>query len=123
MLRNASMRKRPTRSLLRKPSSAPPEKQRSISLDTWLVRGSHIAQLGLFVLTLLALFYTVIPLYKTAALEEQIARKEAELSETQRKIGQAESALKEANEKMYRRSRSDVLLAFVRYAGPSCSGL
>jgi hypothetical protein len=48
------------------------------NIDAWLQRLSHLAQIGLVILTLLALFYTVLPLYKTALLEESISRKELE---------------------------------------------
>jgi len=93
------------------------------SLDSWLARGSHIAQVGLFALTLWALFYTVIPLYKTAALEEQIARREAELKATEQRLADTVAALNDVTEKAYRRSRADVLWNLNYQAGPSCSGL
>lgn len=48
-------------------------------LDRWLPRISHISQLGLFILTIGALYFTVIPLYQKALLEEAIAQKEVEL--------------------------------------------
>lgn len=93
------------------------------SLDTWLIRGSHIAQVGLFALTLWALFYTVIPLYKTAALEEQIARREAELKDMEQNLARTVTALKDATEKAYHRSRADILWNLDFQAGPRCSGL
>lgn len=93
------------------------------SLDIWLARGSHIAQVGLFALTLWALFYTVIPLYKTAALEEQIARREAELKGAEKTLAETVAALNSATEQMYRRSRADVLWNLNYKAGPHCSGL
>ena len=86
-------------------------------------RSSYIAQVGLFVLTLWTLFYTVIPLYKTAALEEQIARRETELKATEQKLAEANAALREANEKAYRRSRAELLWNLNFHAGASCSGL
>ncbi|KAB1448551.1 hypothetical protein [Bordetella bronchiseptica] len=92
-------------------------------MDTWLVRGSHIAQVGLFVLTLWALFYTVIPLYKTAALEEQIARREAELKTTEQRLAETVATLNDATERAYDRSRADILWNLNYQAGPSCSGL
>lgn len=93
------------------------------NLDIWLVRGSHIAQVGLFALTLWALFYTVIPLYKTAALEEQISRREAELKGTEKTLAETVAALNSATEQMYRRSRADVLWNLNYKAGSHCSGL
>ena len=117
------MRQKIRRTSLRKPSSRtePPAKQ-SI-WDLWLVRGSHVAQFGLFILTLWALFYTVIPLYRTAALEEQIARREVELKTLEQKLAETDQALKAANEKMYHRSRDEVLRGLVISAGAQCSGL
>lgn len=91
--------------------------------DAWLARGSHIAQVGLFVLTLWTLFYTVIPLYKTAALEEQIARREAELKAAEQKLTKTEANLAQLNDKVYRRNRAEVLWNLYFRAGPSCSGL
>lgn len=54
-------------------------------LDRLLTRFSHISQTGLFVLTSATLYFTVVPLYKTALLEEQISRKEIELKELETK--------------------------------------
>lgn len=111
------------RTTLKRPSARRGPHTSQARLDTWLVRGSHIAQVGLFVLTLSALFYTVIPLYKTAALEEQIARREAELKATEQKLAETVAALNDATEKAYRRSRADVLWNLNYQAGPRCSGL
>ncbi|WP_462402195.1 hypothetical protein [Pseudomonas sp. Marseille-QA0332] len=47
-------------------------------IDLYLSRVSQIVQVGLFVTTLFTLYYTVIPLYKNAQLEESLARKELE---------------------------------------------
>jgi hypothetical protein len=47
--------------------------------DTWLQRASHLAQVALVVITGLTIYYTVIPLYGKALVDEQIARKEVEL--------------------------------------------
>lgn len=46
--------------------------------DIYLSRISQIVQIGLFATTLLTIYYTVIPLYKSAQLEESLARKETE---------------------------------------------
>ena len=82
-----------------------------------------MARFGLFVLTLWASFYTVIPLYKTAALEEQIARRETELKAAEQKLAETVSAHNDVTEKAYRRSRADVLWNLNYKAGPRCSGL
>ncbi|MEP6935807.1 MAG: hypothetical protein ABI988_18025 [Nitrospirota bacterium] len=49
--------------------------------DIWLQRLSHISQFGLFIFTVWAIYFTVIPLYQKAFLEEAIAKKEVELKE------------------------------------------
>ena len=46
--------------------------------DLWLVRISYIAQVGLFFLTTFTIYYTVIPIYQNASLQEAIAKKEVE---------------------------------------------
>ncbi len=38
--------------------------------DLWLIRVSYIAQVGLFFLTTFTIFYTVIPIYQNANLQE-----------------------------------------------------
>ncbi|MBK1977314.1 hypothetical protein JE034_00460 [Achromobacter xylosoxidans] len=93
------------------------------TVDKILTRSSHIAQVGLFILTICALFYTVIPLYKTAALEEQIARREGELKATEQKLSETRAALAEVQERAYFRSRTDVLWNLRTTAAPNCSGL
>lgn len=47
--------------------------------DLWLVRFSYIAQIAILFITVFTLFYTVIPLYQNAALQESIAKKESEM--------------------------------------------
>lgn len=59
------------------------------NFDFWLQRLSHIAQFGLFIITLFTIYYTVIPLYQMAALQEGIARKESELAELNFKVKEA----------------------------------
>ncbi|MDP9770460.1 hypothetical protein FJP64_07675 [Kosakonia cowanii] len=49
--------------------------------DLWLVRISYIAQVGLFFLTTFTIYYTVIPIYQNASLQEAIAKKEVEYKE------------------------------------------
>lgn len=81
-------------------------------LDLWLQRFSHIAQFGLFALTLWAIYFTVIPLYQKALLDEQIARKEIELKR-----------LQVAYEAAYTTIRLNAVQRFVFRAGADCSGL
>lgn len=97
--------------------------KRKNSLDLWLVRLSHLSQFGLFALTIAALYFTVIPLYKTAALEEGIAKREAELRDTESRLAAAEKVLIEVTERSYIRERGELISSFVRRAGASCSGL
>lgn len=51
------------------------EKKKVSKLDIFLNRTSHIVQIGLFSVTLFTVYYTVIPLYKNAQMEESLARK------------------------------------------------
>lgn len=51
-------------------------------LDVWLPRVSYISQFGLLLLTVGGLYFTVLPLYQKALLDEAIARKEIELQQT-----------------------------------------
>ncbi|WP_338547221.1 hypothetical protein V6W80_11535 [Pseudomonas benzopyrenica] len=62
-------------------------------LDVYLGRISHVVQIGLFVATLWTIYYTVIPLYKSAQMEESLARKELELDHIQQKAAKIESEL------------------------------
>lgn len=64
------------------------------AFDVWLQRLSHVAQFGLFVITLFTIYYTVIPLYQTAALQEGIARKEIELNTLDLKVREAHSKIR-----------------------------
>ena len=81
-------------------------------LDVWLPRLSHIAQFGLFVFTLGSIYYTVIPLYQKALLEEAIAKKETDLA-----------SLTKTLEASYGRIRSYAVREFYIAAAPKCSGL
>ncbi|MBA1245574.1 hypothetical protein [Pseudomonas japonica] len=92
------------------------------NIDLWLGRLSHISQFGFFALTIGALYFTVIPLYKTAALEEAIARREAELVTTNEKLLTATESLKKLNAEIYLRNRDDLIQDLV-YISPFCSGL
>lgn len=97
--------------------------KRENSFDLWLVRLSYLSQFGLFALTIAALYFTVIPLYKTAALEEGIAKREAELRDAEEHLAAAEKALAEVKERSYVRERTELVNDFIRRAGASCSGL
>lgn len=81
-------------------------------LDVWLPRISHFSQFGLFVVTIGALYFTVLPLYQKAVLEEAIARKEVQLAAS-------EKALKDS----YARLRSFAIREFVFGTGAKCSSL
>lgn len=54
--------------------------------DIYLSRATGLVQIGLFIVTLLTLYFTVIPLYKNAQLEEVIAKKELELASLNRAL-------------------------------------
>lgn len=54
--------------------------------DLWLVRFSYIAQIAILFITVFTLFYTVVPLYQNAALQESIAKKELEMKELKSNI-------------------------------------
>lgn len=55
-------------------------------IDVYLSRATSVVQIGLFVVTLLTLYFTVIPLYKSAQLEEALAKKELELDMLNKQI-------------------------------------
>jgi hypothetical protein len=73
---------------------------------------SHFSQLGLFLFTGGAFYFTVLPLYQKALLDEAIARKEVELK-------QATQAL----EKSYSGLRASVIREYVFFSGAECSNL
>lgn len=75
-------------------------------------RLSHFAQFGIFLFTIGSLYFTVIPLYQKAMLEEAIARKEVEL-------GKLNTTL----DSSYGRLRRYVMREFYIAATPACSGL
>src|SRR5437016_4581751 len=81
-------------------------------IDLWLMRASHLGQAGLFILTLAALYYTVLPLYQKAVLEEAIARKEIELTHATAQV-----------EKLYVTARGYIVDEYVSYASGKCSGV
>lgn len=102
-------RNRHLRRLNTPPSAASPS-----SLDSWLSRGASVAQIGGIGLALAGLFYTVIPLYQMAAVEEQLARREAELKVV-------EAALAEAKSETYRHRRDNYMRDTARSAADECA--
>lgn len=81
-------------------------------LDVWLPRINHFSQLGLFAIAMWSLYFTVLPLYQKAVLEESIAKKELELA-----------ASEKALEQTYSRIRHYAVREFVFSAGAECSSL
>lgn len=81
-------------------------------VDLWLLRISHFAQFGLFLITIYSLYFVVIPLYQKEILEEVIAKKEIELKQ-----------LNTSLEKSYSELRSYYMGNFIRQASFKCSGL
>lgn len=57
-------------------------RQVSKTIDAWLVRLGYLSQIGLLALGAFGLFYTVIPLYQKAVIDEQIAQKTLQLQRT-----------------------------------------
>ncbi|WP_162615761.1 MULTISPECIES: hypothetical protein [Ralstonia solanacearum species complex] len=84
------------------------------NLDLWLSRGASVAQIGGVALALAGLFYTVIPLYQKAAVDEQLARREAELKAI-------EAHLKRARAEAYRLRRDEVMRVTSLRAGDGCA--
>ncbi len=81
-------------------------------LETWLPRLSHFAQFGLFMFTLVFSYFTVLPLYQKAVLEEVVAKKELELA-----------ALNKSLENSYGKLRVYAMRDFYIEAMPACGGL
>jgi hypothetical protein len=129
---------------LSKPSARATIKRKSVELDTWLLRLSHVSQFGLFLFTIGTIYFTVIPLYQKALLEESIAKKEIELKEATAQLNSKEDALLRAKTeldvkvsalqsvkksllqaelKTYTQTRGYELSAFVFKAGAECTGL
>lgn len=104
------------------PNSLPHRSNDPKTVDIWLSRLSHLSQFGLFALTIGALYFTVIPLYKTAALEESIARRESELRIVNEKLEVATVALDKVKLEAYERDRKDLQKDLV-FISPYCSGL
>lgn len=81
-------------------------------LDVWAPRLSHLAQFGLFLVTVGSLYFVVLPLYQKSALEEAIARKETELKQATAEL-----------DKSYRLIRATAVGTYVFNAGVQCSDL
>jgi hypothetical protein len=81
-------------------------------IDVWLPRLSHFAQFGLFVLAIGGFYYTVLPLYQKAVLEEAIAKKEVELATATKALDHS-----------YARIREYAVREFYIVATPQCTGL
>lgn len=80
--------------------------------DVWLPRLSHLAQFGLFLFTLGISYFTVLPLFQKAVLEEAIAKKEVELG-----------VLTKSLDKSYGLLRVYAMRQFYIEAMPECGGL
>ena len=81
-------------------------------IDSWLQRIGYLSQIGTLIVMVVTIFYTVIPLYRTASLEESISRKEIELKLLNNKIKKYE--IKE---------RSLVLAGYVSTVSYDCTSL
>lgn len=81
-------------------------------IDIYLLRISYIVQIGLFLLTALGFYLTVIPLYQKAILDEVIAKKEIELKNLQKIADES-----------YSKIRKYTIKQFTFFWGPKCSGL
>jgi hypothetical protein len=98
---------------LRRPRALPSAASPS-SWDSWLSRGASVAQIVGIGLALAGLFYTVIPLYQKAAVDEQLARREVELRVV-------EAALAEVKSETYRLRRDTYTRVATRSAADECS--
>jgi len=84
-------------------------------LDLWLVRSGYIAQVGVLVATILGFYFTVIPLYQKAALDELIAQRERDLRTAQIDI-------QKAKREAYEQYRQNFMQRFSVAAAERCSG-
>jgi len=81
-------------------------------IDKWIQRLAHLSQVGLLLLTVFGFFYTVIPLYQKAALDEAISKDEARLK-----------ALQITIDSEYAHIRDFATYDYVASVGPACTGL
>lgn len=100
------------RSRQRNLDAAKPAAPKQSRFDTLLIRSAAVGTVVLAAAGLFTVCYTVIPLYKVAALDEQVSRKELELSAMQRKL-----------EATYSRMRTFDLFVYVRRQASLCTGL
>ncbi len=123
---------------------AKPRASRDDTIDKWLVRLSHLSQFGLLLFTVGTIYFTVIPLYQKALLEEAIAKREIELRDATALLAAKEKALTATEEILAKldsdlaKTRDDLaraqLLTYVQQrdssmfdlvfrAGADCTGL
>lgn len=81
-------------------------------VDVWLPRISHFSQFGLFVITIGGFYFTVLPLYQKAVLEEVIAQKEVQLVASEKALNRS-----------YIRLRGFAIKEFIFSTSAKCSGL
>ena len=62
-------------------------------MDKWLGRIANASQAGLLMLAAFGYFYTVIPVYQKALLDEEIAKKTLELQEKESELAQKSAEL------------------------------
>lgn len=90
-------------------------------VDKWLGRLSHAAQILLCCFTAWALFYTVIPLYKVALLEESIARRELELYEKNEELASAKNLFRQLSDEIYKKERGEVVESVIHQGVRECT--
>lgn len=81
-------------------------------IDFWLQRIGYLSQIGTLIVMVVTIFYTVMPLYRTASLEESISKKEIELKLLTNKIKKYET-----------KERSLVLAGYVSRVSYDCTSL
>lgn len=105
------LRSKTPRAAVKVPKVGVPASSEPHWADIWLPRLSNLAQFGLFVFTLGFSYFTVLPLYQKAVLEEAVARKEIELA-----------ALNQSLEGSYTKLRAYAMRDFYIEAMPTCGG-
>ncbi|MHA3081206.1 hypothetical protein [Acinetobacter sp. ANC 5502] len=83
----------------------------TFNLDKILNRASNLSQVGLLGVAVFTIWYTVIPLYGKAVLEEQVAEKQIELKNLNEKIEKQYSTLR--SEYLYQLRVQFVSLCFI----------
>jgi len=81
-------------------------------MERFIPLASHIAQIVMMLLTAGGLFFTVIPLYQKAAVDEQIAKQQIKLDQLERQLKLG-----------YRKIRANAVRQYVFAAGAQCTGL